>query len=101
MSFKKIIKKYSVPKEKIITWYTRYMLFAGTFGHTLFYFQAYKIFSTQSAISVTTIGFIISYFSIISWLGYGLLIKNTVLTISNIVAFSGCSLVLLGIMLYK
>lgn len=87
-------------KQQLIVTYEKYMFFIGIVGQLLFYFQAYKIFSTQSACSVSLVGFSISFISLTSWLIYGLILKNLVLTLSNIAGLIGCTLVLIGIMLY-
>lgn len=74
--------------------------FIGIVGQLLFYFQAYKIFSTQSACSVSLVGFSISLISLISWLFYGFLTKSKVMIVANIAGLIGCVWVLIGIMMY-
>lgn len=88
-------------KKQIKSIYEKYMFFIGIAGQLLFYFQAYQIFSTHSACSVSQTGFIIAFFSLLSWFVYGLMIKNKVLIFSNGVALIGCALVLSGILIYK
>jgi MtN3 and saliva related transmembrane protein len=88
-------------KKQMKNIYEKYMFFIGIAGQLLFYFQAYQIFSTHSACSVSQTGFIIAFFSLLSWFFYGLMIKNKVLIFSNGVALVGCALVLSGILIYK
>ena len=87
-------------QKKMKNLYEKYMFFAGVIGQLLFYFQAYEIFSTQSAHSVSKPAFYIGFFSLASWFIYGLMIKNKVLIFSNTIALIGCGLVLVGIYLY-
>lgn len=46
--------------------YERYMMLVGTLGQILFYAQAFKIFTTQSAENVSLIGFTLGLFSVVS-----------------------------------
>ncbi|WP_414437840.1 SemiSWEET family transporter [Candidatus Bealeia paramacronuclearis] len=52
-------------------------------GHFLFVFQAWKIYTTESAQGVSLIGFLIAFMSLSSWFVYGLIIKDAVLIINN------------------
>ena len=70
-------------QEKILKFYRVYMVLMGGVGHFLFLFQAWKIFSTGSSEDVSLIGFSIALISLVSWLVYGLLIKDWVLIICN------------------
>jgi MtN3 and saliva related transmembrane protein len=88
-------------KTKFKKGYEKYMFVIGIGGQLLFYFQAYEIFSSKSACSVSKIGFLISFVSLLSWFIYGLMLKNKVLIISNTAALLGCLLVLIGIFLYQ
>lgn len=87
-------------KSKLLTYYERYMLVVGILGQLLFYTQGIKIFLTQSAKDVSIIGFLCGLVSVSSWLIYGLLIKNKVLVLSNVVAVVGALLVIVGILFY-
>lgn len=73
------------------------MMIVGIVGQTLFYFQAYKIYTTASAKDVSVTGFSFALFSLICWLLYGFVIKNKVLIIVNTFAVIGAALTLLSI----
>ncbi|MCE3230717.1 MAG: hypothetical protein K0R76_553 [Alphaproteobacteria bacterium] len=95
--------KEKVSKEKaqgsLIKVAEKLMVLVGVLGQTLYYFQAYKIYSVGSAKDVSGIGFGFSFFSLVCWLLYGILIKNKVLIIVNIFAIIGASLTFLAIFL--
>jgi len=88
-------------REKLVKFYTKYMTIIGVLGQFMFFFQAYKIFAAKNAGSVSFSGFTISLIAVSSWLVYGVLIKNRVLIVSNIVAVIGAMLVLIGIVTYS
>lgn len=77
------------------------MLVMGCLGQLLYYMQAYKIFSDKSAMDVSLGGFLFGLVSVSSWLIYGLLIKDRVLIISNIVAVIGALFTVVGILIYS
>ncbi len=87
-------------KTKLLYFYEKYMLAMGLIGQLLFYTQAFKIFHNHSAHDVSVYGFLLGLVSVASWLIYGILIKNRVLLLSNIFAFIGALLVILGIWIY-
>ena len=90
----------SVPfykNQKFIQWCEKLMTVIGTGGQVLFYLQAYKIYSTGNAESVSLPGFSFAAFSLLCWLMYGLLIKNGVLVFVNAFALLGAILTLLAI----
>ncbi|OJX11011.1 MAG: hypothetical protein BGO77_01840 [Caedibacter sp. 37-49] len=73
------------------------MILIGIGGQSLFYLQAFKIFMTGSARDVSLSGFIIASISLVSWLIYGIIIKNTVLVTVNAIAVVGAALTLFAI----
>jgi MtN3 and saliva related transmembrane protein len=75
------------------------MIFIGVIGQSLFYLQAYKIYTVGSAEDVSALGFSFALFSLVSWFIYGLIIKNKVLIYVNAFAVIGASLTLLAIFL--
>ncbi len=87
--------------SKIRFTYERYMLAMGVIGQSAFYFQALKIYSHKSAQDVSLIGSLFAFISVTSWLIYGILLKNKVLILSNIVAVIGAGLVLAAILHYQ
>ena len=89
----------SSSSRRFIKHYEKYMLLIGIVGNFLFYLQAYRIFLTQSTRDVSTTGFIISFFSIMSWLIYGIIIKNRVLIIVNAFGLFGSLLTLVLIII--
>lgn len=87
-------------KRTLVRYYKKYMLVMGILGHFLFVFQAWKIFSTQSAEDLSIGGFAIAFVSLISWLIYGKIIKDQILMAVNAFGAAFCLLCLLGILLY-
>lgn len=80
--------------------YARYMSFIGVIGQMVFYSQAYKIYTTQSASDVSLLGFVIGFIAVTSWLIYGVILNNFPLIISNAVACIGAVAVVVGIIIY-
>lgn len=85
-------------KSKFLKYYEKYMLVMGIGGQSLFYLQAIKILLTGNAQGVSLTGFTIALFSLISWLIYGILIKDKVLIRVNIIAVLGAILTLTAIL---
>lgn len=81
--------------------YEKYMFLIGGSGSLIFYLQAIKIFHEESAAAVSLPAFIIGLISVASWMIYGILIKNRVLFISNVLATVGALIVIIGILFYK
>ncbi len=73
----------------------------GPLGNLMFYIQAYKIFSTQSAVSISIPAFIMSVIGLSSWLIYGVILKNTPLIVANMFGVVGAILVILGTFIYS
>lgn len=80
--------------------YEKYMSFMGPIGNLMFFIQAYKIFRTQSAVSISILAFSLSGISLSSWLIYGFLMRNRPLILANIVGVVGALLVLVGTLVY-
>lgn len=106
VDFSKKIKKegaappsLSTRRQYLVAWAEKIMAAVGISGQTLFYFQAYKIYSVGSAIDVSTWGFSFAFISLVCWLLYGIIIKNKVLILVNTFAVVGAFLTLLAIFL--
>ena len=84
-------------QSKNIAIIEKMMMIVGIIGQTLFYFQAYKIYTPASAKDVSVLGFSFALFSLACWLLYGLVIKNKVLIIVNTFAVIGATLTLIAI----
>lgn len=84
-------------QTKTIAIIEKMMMIVGIIGQTLFYFQAYKIYTTASAKDISVLGFSFALFSLACWLLYGLVIKNKVLIIVNTFAVIGATLTLIAI----
>ncbi|MBP6218184.1 MAG: hypothetical protein KA436_06335 [Oligoflexales bacterium] len=78
-----------------------YMTGVGIFGQMAFFLQAYKTFKTESANDLSLGGVLISTFASVSWVAYGVSIKDRPLVLSNIVACFGTCMVITGILLYR
>ncbi|MFU7501533.1 MULTISPECIES: SemiSWEET family sugar transporter [unclassified Candidatus Tisiphia] len=87
-------------KNKLVIFFDRYMIFAGTMGQYLFYTQAYKIFTTKSADDLSLDGFLVIIIVTLSWLIYGIIHHNTTIIVAQIVGLVGMIMVVIGILLY-
>lgn len=87
-------------KNKLVIFFDRYMIFAGTMGQYLFYTQAYKIFTTKSADDLSLDGFLVIIIVTLSWLIYGIIHRNTTIIVAQIVGLVGMIMVVIGILLY-
>jgi MtN3 and saliva related transmembrane protein len=83
-----------------LKFYENYMKFIGPLGNLMFFMQAYKIFTTKTAVSISIEGFSLSVIGLGSWLLYGILLKNKPLIIANVVGVVGAVLVLVGTFIY-
>lgn len=81
--------------------FEKYMLIVGAGGSLVFYLQAFKIFYDRSATDVSLSAFVVGLISVFSWMVYGLMIKNRVLFISNVLATIGAMLTVIGILLFS
>lgn len=80
--------------------YRRYMYLVGIGGNLFFYIQAYQIFTRRDAGNVSVIAFAVAFWAVASWFGYGLVLRNRVLIVANIVAMIGAASVVVGVLLY-
>ncbi len=87
--------------KNIFKLYENFVCIIALTGNTIYLFQAYKIWQTQSAHDVTMIGFLISSISTTNWLIYGFLIKDKALLISNLFGFVNAMICLTMIYLYS
>ncbi|MHC4839510.1 MAG: SemiSWEET family transporter [Planctomycetota bacterium] len=80
--------------------FVRWMYVIAVFGNAFFYIQAYEIFRDEAAVNVSTLGFCVAFVTVASWFVYGLILKNKVMIIANIVAMVGAALVVIGTLAY-
>lgn len=81
--------------------YRKYMIAVGIFGQLLFYSEFVTILYHKSAHAVSLFGFLCGLISVVSWLIYGLLIKDKPLIIANSVATVGAVLTVGAILVYR
>jgi MtN3 and saliva related transmembrane protein len=81
--------------KRFLSGYEKYMMTMGIVGQLLFYLQALKIYQTRSAEDISMAGFLIAFFSLSSWLVYGLILNNRVLVFVNVAGCFGALLVIL------
>lgn len=86
---------------KFLKFYEKYMSVVGPLGNFMFFIQAYKIFSTECATSISIPAFLLSMLGLGSWLLYGFFLKNTPLILANLVGTVGAILVLTGAIIYR
>ena len=94
-----IIKKTSY--DIFLEYYAKFMMVVGTLGQAFFYMQAYKIFTTKSADNLSLEGFLIPCFSLTAWLVYGLLVRDKVVILANVVGVIGAVSVVVAILKYS
>lgn len=88
-------------KKTFLKHYKKYMLIVGVAGQSVFYSQFVTILVHKSAQDVSLIGFSTGLIAVLSWLVYGLLIRDKVLILSNCVATLGASLTVGAIFYYR
>lgn len=81
--------------------YEKYMIFAGVLGQIAVYAQAYKIFQTKAAGDLSLLSFLLSLISAFSWFIYGLVLKNNLLIVTNLIGTIGVFLVIIGILVHS
>ncbi len=91
---------YAMNSNRVRYLYSIYILIIGTIGQFAPYLQAYKTFTTESAGDLSISASVVVFISIVSWLLYGVLIKDYPLIISNIVGFIGTIMVITGMIIY-
>ena len=92
---------YVMISNRVKYLYSIYILIIGTIGQLAPYLQAYKTFTTESAGDLSIPAYVVVFISIVSWLLYGVFIKDYPLIISNIVGFIGTVIVIIGIIIYS
>ncbi len=85
----------------MLKWYRPYMIFIGLAGQLSFFLQFATILTNKSAANVSLSGFTCGLVSVASWLIYGLLLKDKVLIISNVVATIGATMAVGAILAYS
>jgi MtN3 and saliva related transmembrane protein len=88
------------PRSLLERLYPRYMLVVGIGGNLFFYIQAWRIFSIKDATAVSLTAQFVIFWAVVSWFGYGLLLKDKVLIAANVVAIVGALLVIAGKLIY-
>ena len=86
---------------KFMAFFEKYMIVAGSIGHFLFFLQAFKIISTQCSHDVSLGGFLFSLFSMSNWLVYGILTRNKVVALTNIIGVTGATICIICILIYS
>jgi len=77
------------------------MLFVAVAGNGIFYIQGWKIFANESAKDVSATAFSFSFWAVSSWFVYGIVTKDKVIILANIIAMIGAALVLFGCWYYS
>ena len=78
-----------------------YLLIVFNLGQSMYYIQAWKIFTVKTATGVSAFTYIIGLILLIHWWIYGFLIKDKVLILSEFVGILGCIIVLIEIYIYS
>jgi len=77
------------------------MVIIGTVSQAMHYIQAWKIFATKSASDVSLAAYIISFFCLINWMMYGIIISSKPLIYAEIAGLIGATSVIIGVILYS
>ena len=77
-----------------------YMAWVVNLGQSMHYIQAYKIYNTQSAEDISVASYIICLILLIHWAIYGILVRDKVIIIAEILGIIGVMLVLIGTQIY-
>ena len=71
-------------KPNIKAFYVKYMVIIGTIGQVMHYIQAWKIFTTKSASDISLAAYVISFFLLLNWMIYGVIISSKPLIYAEI-----------------
>ena len=80
--------------------YDIYMLVIATFGKIFLVFQIIRIILNQSSTNVSLMAHVTYFIGILSWLVYGYLSKNTIVTVSSVFGLVLVTILLILIILY-
>jgi MtN3 and saliva related transmembrane protein len=78
-----------------------YMSCIFNLGQSTHYIQAWKIFTTESAEDISLMAYIICLILLIHWVIYGIVTKNKVIIIAEILGITGAILVITGTIIYS
>lgn len=78
-----------------------YMSIIAFLGSLVYYIQSYKVFKKKSASDLSLLSYIISCFTSLNWLIYGLATDDLPLIASGFISIIGSILVVLCIIIYK
>jgi MtN3 and saliva related transmembrane protein len=90
----------AAPTSPIRRVYARYMLVVGIGGNLFFYIQAWHIFAREDSAAVSLTAQLVIFWAVMSWFGYGLMLKDKVIIAANAVAILGAMLVIAGKLIY-
>lgn len=88
-------------KNQLLNVYERYMFLMGIAGHFVYVFQTHQILVNQSAVDVSLKGFMIAFFSILSWLLYGILKNDKILVSVNAFGMLASTVCLIAIVRFQ
>lgn len=94
-------KAFTLNPPSIKAFYIRYMVIIGTIGQVMHYIQAWKIFSTKSASDISLVAYVISFFLLLNWMIYGVIISSKPLIYAEITGLIGASMVIIGVIIYS
>ena len=88
-------------KPNIKAFYVKYMVIIGTMGQVMHYIQAWKIFTTKSASDISLAAYVISFFLLLNWMIYGVIISSKPLIYAEIMGLVGALTVIVGVIIYS
>ena len=88
-------------KPNIKAFYVKYMVIIGTMGQVMHYIQAWKIFTTKSASDISLAAYVISFFLLLNWMIYGVIISSKPLIYAEITGLIGVVIVIVGVITYS
>ena len=94
-------KAFALNKPSIKAFYTKYMIIIATMGQVMHYIQAWKIFTTKSASDISLAAYVISFFLLLNWMIYGVIISSKPLIYAEITGLIGVLIVIVGVITYS
>ncbi|WPY01853.1 PQ loop repeat superfamily domain protein (plasmid) [Candidatus Trichorickettsia mobilis] len=94
-------KAFLFNKACIKAFYIKYMVVIGTVGQSMHYIQAWKIFTTKSASDISLTAYIISFFLLLNWMLYGMIISSKPLIYAEVAGLIGATTVIIGVIIYS
>ncbi len=88
-------------QSEFARWFKRFMFVPGVGGNFVPLIQAMRVFAEHDSKAQSLEGWLVALFCLCCWLMYGVVLKDKVLIIANIVGVINVIILIIGIMMYR